>query len=577
MRYWRAFCYVPYFVPRLTRFSLLGLLTVALLTAGCLPEARAEKKTVCTITVNSADEKETFRRYLPADEFDFVELVERGRPDWLSSACRKGVRCDLLVISGHFDDGTEFYSGQPDARESLPVDELQRASCSNSCPGLFSQLKEVYLFGCNTLDTGARRSASGEIARSLLRAGYSPADVEKLSSALNERYGESNRDRMRQIFRDVPVIYGFSAKAPLGASAGPMLARYFQSGSGDEIGSGRASAKLVDTFAASSMTVTSGLNDGEPQAGFQRDVCRLVDERSSAAQKLDFVHSFMGREMTEVRMFLDYIERYAATLNDSDRQTPAVSRALAEIAADKSARARYLEFARGVDEPAVRERMLKVAHDLGWLSAEEQRAELMRMIGERIASRSVGPADVDLVCTLNRQGALGKELHRLQLSAEQAEQVPEAAVLACLGSAEGHRRMLRALTSPRDEEVGIAQVYFRHHPISDPDELRSVATSIARMNVSEAQVHALDTLATYALSDRESLEALSHLLLVATSVNVQRAIAGVLVRADYASIANPEFLSALRRHRIKSPDGDDLVDVLIRRLQSAIKSPKRGV
>jgi len=107
--------------------------------------------------------------------------------------------------------------------------------------------------------------------------------------------------------------------------------------------------------------------------------------------------------------------------------------------------------------------------------------------------------------------------------------------------------------------------------------LRSVATSIARMNGSEAQVHALDTLATYALSDRESLEALSRLLLAATSVNVQRAIAGVLVRADYASIANPEFLSALRRHRVKSPDGDDLVDVLIRRLQSAIKSPKRGV
>ena len=122
----------------------------------------------------------------------------------------------------------------------------------------------------------------------------------------------------------------------------------------------------------------------------------------------------------------------------------------------------------------------------------------------------------------------------------------------------------------------MAQVYFRHHPIADPGELRSVATSIARMNGSEAQVRALDTLATYALSDRESLEALSHLLLVATSVNVQRAIAGVLVRADYASIASPEFLSALRKHRVKSPDGDDLVDILIRRLQSAIKSPKRG-
>src|ERR1700694_3349182 len=89
----------------------------ALLAAVWAHEARADKKTVCTITVNSPDEKELFRRNLPQDEFQFVELVERGRPDWLASACRAGVRCDLLVISGHFDAGTEFYTDRLDARE----------------------------------------------------------------------------------------------------------------------------------------------------------------------------------------------------------------------------------------------------------------------------------------------------------------------------------------------------------------------------------------------------------------------------------------------------------------------------
>ena len=77
-------------------------------------DARADKRTVCTITVNSPDEKETFRRYLPDDQYQFVELVERGRPDWLASACRQGVRCDMLVISGHFDGSTEFYSDRLD-------------------------------------------------------------------------------------------------------------------------------------------------------------------------------------------------------------------------------------------------------------------------------------------------------------------------------------------------------------------------------------------------------------------------------------------------------------------------------
>src|SRR5436309_1194667 len=82
----------------------------------------------------------------------FVELVERGRPDWLASACQQRVRCDVLIISGHFNGRTDFFSDRPDKREYLPVDEMERVSCSDSCSGLFAQVKEVYLFGCNTLN-----------------------------------------------------------------------------------------------------------------------------------------------------------------------------------------------------------------------------------------------------------------------------------------------------------------------------------------------------------------------------------------------------------------------------------------
>ena len=123
------------------RFRCKYLLAAAMLSALFVHDAGATRKTVCTITVNSPDERDTFRRYLPSDQYDFVELVERGRPDWLASACRAGVQCDVLLISGHFDGGDEFYSDRVVARESLPVDELTRASCSDSCPALFSQLK----------------------------------------------------------------------------------------------------------------------------------------------------------------------------------------------------------------------------------------------------------------------------------------------------------------------------------------------------------------------------------------------------------------------------------------------------
>ena len=129
--------------------------------------------------------------------------------------------------------------------------------------------------------------------------------------------------------------------------------------------------------------------------------------------------------------------------------------------------------------------------------------------------------------------------------------------------------MLRALTSTNDEEVQVAQVYLQHRPITDASELQVVAAAIARMKGSDTQVRALDVLARYHLSDRESLDQLTRLFPLAKSLNVQRAIAGILIRSDYKTIAKAELARALRQHRLKSPDGEDLIDALIRRLQAS--------
>ena len=43
----------------------------------------------------------------PPDKHQFVESVERGRSDWLESACRQGIR-HVLVVSGHYDGGNEL-------------------------------------------------------------------------------------------------------------------------------------------------------------------------------------------------------------------------------------------------------------------------------------------------------------------------------------------------------------------------------------------------------------------------------------------------------------------------------------
>ena len=544
----------------------LFILIASLLAAAWVHGASAEPKTVCTVTVNSQDEKEAFRRSLPVDQYRFVELVERGRPDWLVSACEQRVTCDILVVSGHYDGRDEFYSDQPGASEFLPVYEMERASCSKSCSTLFSRLKEVYLFGCNTLNPDALRRLSAEVERSLIRSGHSPADAERLWRALSALHGESSRDRMRLIFDDVPVIYGFSAKAPVGPVAASLLDGYFRSGGAIEIGAGRASSKLLHHFAPTSMTTSTGLTAGEPLSDLRRDVCRFADDGLALAQKLAFVHQVLQREMAEVRTLLDRIEKTIGSVTDADRANPSVRRALDEIALDGAARSRFVAFARDADQPAVRARMIKLARALGWFSSDEERSELTALIRDGLAG-NVSSADVELACALNDAHRLDSVMPALAASVPPPRTVGQASVLACLGSVEDRVTVVGALTSARATEFEMAQVYLRHRAL-DPRELRTVTDDIANVSDAKVQVRALDALACQHISDTDSLEELARLFTLAQTPGVQAAIAGVLLRSDYHAIARPEVVQSLRESRIPNGDCPPTVDALIRRLEA---------
>jgi len=518
--------------------------------------------TVCTVTVNSPDEREVLRQSLPPDKYSFVELVEKGRPDWLRSACEAKVRCDVLVVSGHFA-GTEFYSSRFDAKETLPVDEMERVACSDSCPDLFSHLREVYLFGCDTLNPAPAHVASPEIARSLVRAGRSPEEAQQLARALGERYAESSRDHMRRLFPDVPVIYGFASLAPLGRVAGPMLRHHFEGRPDEALGSGRVSAKLLRLFGPSSMVATTGQRASEPNADFRAQACRFYDDRQEAADKVATVHEMLDREVGEVRLSLERVEKLFATLREADRESPAFRSEMLRVSGDLAVRKRYLDFVHDADDPAVRVRMIALARTLGWLSDPELRAEQGRVIHDVLARNGMGFGEVDLVCSLNRDGALNDAVER---GGFKSPRTAQAAGLACLGSDEARRDVIAALASVDESEVQVAQSYLRHHPITDGGELRAVAVRIARMNVGPAQVRALETLARLHVADGEVLDQLAQLFARTSSPAVQRAIAEVFLRAGPEQVASPKLASLLRERRLPVKGGPDLVDVLLTRL-----------
>jgi len=539
------------------------------LLAACLlsPYALAGKQTVCTVTINSADEQKTFRKFLPADKYDIVELVERNRPDWLGSACEAKVSCDVLLISGHHGEGNVFFSDALDRGEHLPIAELERVACSDSCPGLFANLKEVYLFGCDTMNPQAQHTIGGEITRSFVREGRSQSEASRLTGLLKAERGESSRDRMRLVFKDVPVIYGFSSAAPLGASAAVTLNRYFQSTGSGEVGKGRASSGLLRQFAPQGMVAARGMGGGDALAGMRKDVCTFANDRLTVAQRLDAVHQLLQRPAAESRLLLDRIEHFTAGLQGDALKQPDVAPVRDRIARDTASRDRFLAFARDADQPDTRARMIAVAHAVGWLSAGERRQELLQMVGDMLASKAIAGSDVGLACAVNKDGALDGSAQKFAAAAGSNDEVGRAALLACMGDSDARGRALQGLVSASEADVRLAQAYLRHRPISDENELRAMTKAIAGMNGTEAQARALDVLARHYVSDRESVETLKQLFARTGAPSVQNAIAGVLLRADPKAAAKTDVLRTLREYRLKSLPQGNMVDALIQRLQ----------
>jgi hypothetical protein len=535
------------------RKSVRGFaLSVALCAASgpilaAAPGAPAETKTVCTATVNSPDEKEAFRRHLPPGKYRFVELLEATHDDWLERACRRHVQCDVLIISGHFNAGETFYSDKVDVEASLKMDELERASCSRSCPGLFAKLKEVYLFGCESLNPNATQYASA--------------------------YGESGRERMRRVFRDVPVIYGFSSHAPVGPTAAMLLGRYFAAGGAREVGSGRASATLLRIFGRNSLTAIRGARDSDPGAAERREICEFFDDRESPAAKLRFLHDMLRRDPAKARTYLARMENLFASLPEGAREAPAFQSVLAEFAADESTRERYLELARSAPSWAVRARMVTLAAKLAWLKPPEERSELLALVNDMLASRKMGFAEVDLACNVASEGGLEGAMAGIRAMPGSAHPVADAAVLACFGDGGARARIVGALASEDEKEVELAQLYLQHHPIDDPAALRALAGEVTRMPPSAAQVRALGALARLHIADRGILDELARAFADSKSVKVQRAIAEVFIRSDPKALPGPQLAGLLRSHRLKSPDGrPDLIDTLISSLQASAPS-----
>ena len=264
------------------------------------------KYQVCSITINSADEIQTFKKYLSAVDFDFIELLPQNKghyakhdSHWFNEVCQKPYKCDILVVSGHF--GGTFFG---ESGFSLPTELMEEHACRGSCRGILSQAKEIFLFGCNTLASKKRDSrSSSEYLQVLLDDGMAKEMAERVVAARYTPLEAPFYRRMNFVFEGSKTIYGFDERGPLGKNVRGPLGKYFQS-INEQYGSyknyldkkGYERPRNVNLFASLGHTTLGQAHlsvsaEDKKSRSFFQNKCRLYDAGAPFSQRMEALES----------------------------------------------------------------------------------------------------------------------------------------------------------------------------------------------------------------------------------------------------------------------------------------------
>ncbi|MDX1497497.1 MAG: hypothetical protein R3352_08080, partial [Salinisphaeraceae bacterium] len=141
------------------------------------------------------------------------------------SVIRSGVRCDGIVLSGHFTD--EYYGDRADG--DLTMDDLEEMSCKPGFSSWFAQVNALWLQGCNTIkyrehneDVDDDDRISGSPLPFMARM-IDPEDMEDSIEDMYDLLLENTNDEnyavhFQRIFPE-STIYGWTNTAP-GEKAG---------------------------------------------------------------------------------------------------------------------------------------------------------------------------------------------------------------------------------------------------------------------------------------------------------------------------------------------------------------------
>lgn len=251
------------------------------------------KKTVCSITVNSEEEKQSFQKLLPSSSYQFVELLPQPDADrfitrdsdWMARSCQSQAHCDVLVISGHF---AESFIG--DKGFEVSMQDFQDFKQKPECQNFFSSIKEVYLFGCNTLASKNADSRSiQDYINVLIVDGVAPHTAQRIAARRYTVYDQSVAEKMKGIFSSADFIAGFTTVGPSGKSVQGTLEKYLSiaySNNSEEDLRKKAFAQTLGRLGMNMVTP-------DPHAkSFSSPAAAIVSHMDSSQAVLKFIHQY---------------------------------------------------------------------------------------------------------------------------------------------------------------------------------------------------------------------------------------------------------------------------------------------
>lgn len=381
---------------------------------------------VCALGFNSPLELEAIRSSLPPEDFVFTDLTPTsdelpagatsdapglapaGGADWLLKRCRPDLRCDVVVYSGEFAGA--FFGSYGTA---LELQDMEEASCQPRCRGLFREPREAFLLACNTLATKAADNRSpAEYLQVLLVHGFSRADAERVVDLRYGPLGPSFRESLRRIFAGVPRIYGFSSVAPRGEVTAPRLQEYFRR-KGDYADyltrvdrDTSANREILQAFAGTALTQTTGVMLAEPVMADRELVCRLYDEDESMADRLRIVRQMLSRP--DFLTFVPTIEKFLAR-HPPAQLSASLQPLFRQIQSLPSPRRQMLELIARLHVSALKMQLAHLAAELGWITPQE----LQRLAVEgarQLLAEPISSETADIACEIARYGPAGADL-----------------------------------------------------------------------------------------------------------------------------------------------------------------------